>query len=238
MALRKPSAGLYYIFCDEKNLSQPEMLSIGVILVPQQNWSQLDCEYQKLQRPKKLTRIERLKHVLEAVDGVGLVGWAEISEISNTGHRDDSSDISGMARADNIWGFAMATSIYRTLISARAIDIEVNTADIHYDTFDLRDDHRKALHAALHDRIPVDIRKAREDGHAPLDFKPHVRRIEDTRKPNAESDPTKFQIGVMMAHVLLQQTLQLKAKGSAGRIFVVNNSAIITNFIKRFFNNG
>ena len=179
--------------------------------------------------------MDRLRHVLHRVDGVGLVAWARTTDIAQSGGRDSTSDIAGMARADNIWGFAMATAVYCTLISARAIELEVSTADIHYDTFDLRADHRTALHTALRDRIPKDIRKARVDGHTLPGFRPKIRHIEDTSKVETGVTPSKFQAGVMMAHVLLQHTLQLRSEGSAGRIFVVDNSPIVADFIKRFW---
>ncbi len=232
--LRSPSAGMFYVFCDEKQFRQQSAISTGVVIVPQQRWSELDAQFQRLQEPKKIPRIDRLRHVLERVDGVGLVAWIHTGDIEETGRRDSTMDIKGMARTDNIWGIAMATGVYRTLISARSIELEVRTADIHYDTFNLRSDHREALYAALRERIPKDIRGARVDGHAPSDFRPRIRRIEDTPKASQGAEPTKFQIGVEMAHVLLQHTIQLQSVGSAGRVFFVDNSGIVNDFIKKF----
>jgi len=225
---------MFYVFCDEKHFRQQSAISTGVVLVPQQSWSDLDPHLQGLQEPKRIPRIDRLRNVLERVDGVGLVAWAQAGDIAKTERRDSTTDIKGMARTDNIWGIAMATGVYRTLISSRNIELEVRTADIHYDTFNLRSDHRKALYAALRERIPKDIRGARMDGHAPSDFRPRIRRIEDTPKASQGAEPTKFQVGVKMAHVLLQHTIQLQSEGSAGRVFFVDNSGIVSDFIKRF----
>lgn len=232
--LRSPSAGMFYVFCDEKHFQQQCAISTGVVLVPQQSWSYLDPQLQGLQEPKRTQRIGRLRHVLERVDGIGLVAWTQTIDIAQAGCRDSTIDIKDMARADNIWGIAMATGVYRTLISARTIELEVKTADIHYDTFDLRSDHRKALYAALRERIPKDIRDARMNGYAPPDFRPRIRRIEDTPKASRGENPTKFQIGVEMAHVLLQHTIQLQSNVSLDRIFFVDNTGIISDFIKRF----
>jgi len=203
---------MFYVFCDEKHFHQQSAISTGVVLVPQQSWSDLDAQLQGLQEPKKIHRIDRLRHVLERVDGVGLVAWVHTGDIAEAGRRDSTTDIKGMARTDNIWGIAMATGVYRTLISARSIDLEVRTADIYYDTFNLRSDHRKALYSALRERIPKDIRGARMDGHAPSDFQPRIRRIEDTPKASQGAEPTKFQVGEEMAQVLLQQIQQQLAQ--------------------------
>lgn len=232
--LRRPSAGLYYVFCDEKYFDQECALSIGIVLVPQQSWSCLDPTFQCLRAPTNCQRIERLRHVLNLVDGVGLVAWSKTTGIVENGRRDSTKDIAGMARNDNIWGIAMATGVYRALISARTTELEVSTADIHYDSFCFRVDHRAALYEALRDRISRDIRAARADGHAPSDFRPRIRRIEDTPKAGAGAKPTKYQAGVMMSHVLLQHSLQLQAEDSSGRIFWVDNSAIVTDFIEKF----
>jgi len=191
---------MFYVFCDEKHFRQQCAISTGVVLVPQQSWSYLDPQLQGLQAPRRAQRIDRLRHVLERLDGVGLVAWTQTADIAQSGRRDSTADIKGMARADNIWGIAMATSVYRILISARTLGLEVRTADIHYDTFALRSDHRKALYAALRERIPKDIHEARMDGHAPSDFRPRIRRIEDTPKAPERAGLTKFQVGVKMAH--------------------------------------
>jgi len=232
--LRRPSAGMFYVFCDEKHFQKECALSTGVVIVPQQSWSLLDPHLQCLRAPETSKRIDRLRHVLERIDGVGLVAWTETADIAEVGRRDITADIESMARADNIWGIAMATSVYRTLIYTRAKELEVRTVDIYYDTFDLTNDHRKALYAALRDRIPMDIRMARAEGRAPTDFRPHIRRIEDTPKASSGAEPTKFQAGIMMSHVLLQHTIHLRSDGSSGRVLFVDNSAIINDFIKKF----
>lgn len=233
-ALRCPSAGLFYVFCDEKPFRQEGSLAIGTVMVPQQSWSELSPEEQQLRVPKDCERMERLRNVLATVDGVGLIAWAEVDNIEQPGCRDSTSDVIGMARSNNIWGIAMATGAYRCIIWARVLGLEVRTADLYYDTYSLRDDHRTALHNALQERIAKDIRKARADEHAPPDFRPRIRRVVNMPKAEAIATSTKYQAGVMMAHVLLQHALALRSASSDGRIAVVDNSGPVRGFIGRF----
>jgi hypothetical protein len=233
-SLRCPSAGLFYVFCDEKPIREKGSLAIGTVMVPQQRWSDLSPEQQQLRVPKDRERIERLKDVLQILDGVGLISWAKIDDMERSGHRDSASDVTGMARSNNIWGVAMATGAYRCIIHARELGLEVRTADLYYDTYSLRDDHRAALHNALRERVPKDIRKARADGHAPLDFRPRIRRVLDTPKADTIATSTKYQAGVRMADELLQHALDLRSVSSNGRIAVVDSSGLVRNFIRRF----
>ena len=233
-ALRCPSAGLFYVFCDEKPFRREGILAVGSVMVPQQSWSELSPDVQQLRVPKDCERIERLRYVLATADGVGLIAWTEVDNIEQSGRRDSTSDIAGMARSNNIWGFAMASGAYRSIIWARALGLEVRTADLYYDTYSLRDDHRTALHKALRERIAKDIRKARADGHAPQDFRPRIRRVVDMPKAETSTTSSKYQAGVMMAHVLLQHFLGLRSTRSDGRIAVVDNSGLVHDFIGRF----
>ena len=168
------------------------------------------------------------------MDGVGLIAWAKVDKIEQPGHRDSTSDVAGMARSNNIWGIAVASGAYRCIIWARARDVEVRTVDLYYDTYSLRDDHRWVFQKALQERIAKDIRKARADGHAPPDFRPRIRRVVALPKAEAIAASTKYQAGVMMAHVLLQHTLTLRSAGSDGRIAVVDNSGLVRSFIGHF----
>ncbi len=233
-ALRCPSAGLFYVFCDEKPLRQDGSLAIGSVLVPQQRWSALSQDEQQLRAPKDCERMERLRNVLATVDGVGLIAWAKVDTIEQSGRRDSTSDVTEMARSNNIWGIAMATGAYRCIIWARTLGLEVRTADLYYDTYSLGNDHRTALHNVLQERIAKDVRKARADGHAPPDFRPRIRRVVDTAKAKAIATSTKYQSGVMLAHLLLQQALELRSAGSDGRIAVVDNSGLVADFIGHF----
>lgn len=121
--LRCPSAGLFYLFCDEKPLREEGFLLIGAVVVPKQSWSDLSPDKQQLRVPKDCERVERLRDVLASVDGVGLISWAKIDDIERTGHRDSTSDVTGMARSNNIWGIAMATGVYRCIIHARELGL-------------------------------------------------------------------------------------------------------------------
>jgi len=225
---------MFYVFCDEKPFRQDGSLAIGSVLVPQQSWSKLSPDEQQLRVPKDCERMERLRDVLATVDGVGLIAWAAVDNIEQRGRRDSASNVTEMARSNNIWGIAMATGTYRCIIWARNLGLEVRTADLYYDTYSLRNDHRTALHNVLQERIAKDIRKARADGHAPPDFRPRIRHVVDVPKAKANATSTKYQAGVMMAHVLLQHALALRSAGSDGRIAVVNNSGPVADFIGHF----
>jgi hypothetical protein len=234
LTLRCPSAGLFYVFCDEKPFRQEGALAVGSVMVPQKNWSELSPERQQLRVPRNCERMERLRDVLETVDGVGLISWARIDNVERSGHRDNTSDVTGMARSNNIWGIALATGAYRCIIQGRVLGLEVRTADIYYDTYSLRDDHRNALHNALQEHVRKDIQKARAKGYAPPDFRPRIRRVVDVPKADAITIPTKFQAGVLMAHELLRHALAWRSAGSSERISIVDSAGPVRDFIGRF----
>ena len=98
------SRRLFYIFCDGKypNRDNNHHILTSYFVVPQAAWKGLPPEYQRLEEPRRMSRIDRIETVLEQTDGGAMVAQVELeSKMLPKGERDGTTDLPDIARADN-----------------------------------------------------------------------------------------------------------------------------------------
>ena len=146
--MRTPSAGLFYIFCDEKysDIYKMKRVITGYVAVPQDAWNRCGSDRRNLKRPRDRTRLMRIESLLEDTDGVALLAYADLERsLLLGGERDGTDDIPDMSRADNMWSAAMAYGLAALFRWLEIHGLCVQTADLYHDTRDLKPEHRDAL---------------------------------------------------------------------------------------------
>jgi len=235
--MRILSAGLFYIFCDEKplDLNGRRRLITGYIVVPQDSWNRLGPERRELKEPKNLPRLKRVQTLLENTDGVALIAYADLKrELLQKGERDGTDDIPDMSRSDNAWSATMAYGLAALFGWLKKNGLCVQTADLYHDMRILKTEHCDALRRVVTQTLPEIIRETERQSFSFCEFQPKVRRFKYVGKPHDDVMPDKFQAGVNVAHHLLQNVRDFINQPQRGPIHVQNISVEVIRFLENF----
>lgn len=228
------SAGLFYIFCDEKYLdvAGKKRFLTGYIATPQDAWNSLSKERRDLIEPSTVNQLERIKHLLDDVSGIAVVAYADIEKgLLPSGERDSTGDIPNMSRTDHIWGNAIALGLAATAKWIAIHGLLVKNIDVYYDTRSIKDGHRQALTDVVTNTLSSIIK----DVNSPVGYKPKFRRFNDTPKAKNSMPRDKFQSGIWVADRLLQEAQSVIECGDLGRIHARDNSKNINGYLIRNF---
>lgn len=231
------SAGLFYIFCDETylDLNNGKRIVTGYIAVPQDSWNRMAPDRRSLRVPHNISRMARIERILDATSGVAAVTYADLKfDLLATGERNGTNDIPDMSRYDHCWSVVLACGLPVTLIYLGGHNREVRTVDIYYDTRCLKEEHQSALNRLVTQTLPEIVREARRANEIPRWFRVRVRRLQSVSKAVQGGVPDKFQAGVLVAHNLLIRARDLIRSGGYPRIYVSNNTQVVTDYIQTF----
>ena len=234
--MRSPSAGLFYIFCDEKYLSLEGKRQIltSYVALPQGAWKSLRYTYQRLAEPKRMSRLDRIEAVLEQTDGGAVVARIELpQEMLPKGERDGTIDLPDMSRADNAWGAALAFGLTAVFPLLHNLGLQVQTADVYFDNRELKREHIIKMKELVTTAIPKVIRAASRVTHTIPEDRPNIRRFQGISKPPAGREPDQFQAGLSLAHHVLQNW-RLIGSRPGRRILVRDNTNQLVNYIRKF----
>ena len=228
------SAGLFYIFCDEKylNVAGKKRFLTGYIATPQDAWNSLSKARRDLIEPLKVTRLERIRDLLDDVNGIAVVAYADVkTALVPAGERDTTDDITNMSRADHIWGNAIAMGLAATAKWIAIHGLKVKNIDVYYDTRSIKDAHRQALTKVVTNTLSSIIHNV----NSPAGYKPKFRRFNDTPKAKNSGQRNKFQSGIWIADRLLQDAQIIIECGEMGRIHACDNSKNMNGYLIRNF---
>jgi len=234
--MRELSAGLFYLFCDEKYDEFPscKRFLMGHIAVPQAGWNSISDARRDLSEPINMSRMARVHKLVEDIDGVALVTYADLRwKYLPQGQRDSIGDIMNMARTDHIWSVLMVYGVVQTLKWLELHNLMVKNVDGYYDTRTIKPRHRDAWAQVLTDELRKQIQKLSQQGFANAKYRPRIRRFRDTPKAAKGDKADKFQTGIDVAHHLLQFNRDIIASGDRGRVHKFYNTTYITNYLKR-----
>jgi len=235
--MHSPSAGLFYIFCDEKylDIEEKRRFVTTYIGVPQRAWNRLKPEYRNLSEPYGMPRLSRIENLLEKTEGASLIAYADANlEYLIKGSRDWTDDIPDMARSDNIWSVVLAFGLSALLSLLHNHGLHVKNADIYYDTKNLKVEHRSAIRNVMKSTLPEEIRKAGRISGAYSKYRPKIRRFEEISKTLEYQVPDKYQAGIIASHYLAQETPKLIGTAGKQRIHVKDNTIHLSNYISYF----
>lgn len=182
-----------------------------------------------------MSRLARIERLLADYDGIGLINFADVSaNLLLRGERDSTGDISGMSRMDSIWSVTIALGIAQTLARLMNRGLQVENADVYYDTREIKEQHRQALSKTVIRTLAEVIKQAVREGYSHRGNTPKVRRFLDIPKAPKGNKPNKFQSGIAVAHVLLQNWKHIFEHGATGNLDVHNSSEDVANYLSHF----
>jgi hypothetical protein len=224
---RKPSAGLFYMFCDEQRFEHPGTISFvtGHVAVPQDAWSRLPEHRRLLVQPSNLPRAARIQKLLHDLDGVAVITGSKIPRKHiPPKERDSTADIKSMARSDHIWSVTMAFGIVATLKALELQNLIATTVDVYYDSKALTESHRNTFIKVVTVQIQKSIQKDSLN-------KTRVRRFSEVAKAEPNKNPTKFQAGTLLADKLLKHASDVMGL-EKDRLLFRDHSQKMVNYIE------
>lgn len=231
------SAGLFYIFCDEKylDLNGFRRIIAAYFAVPQDSWNRMSLDRRVLRVPQNTTRIACIEKLLHDTNGFASLTYADLeSSFLLRGERDGTNDVPDMARYDNVWSAVIAYGLAATLGYLGRNRLEVKTVDLYCDTRSLKRSHKSALEKVITQTLPEIIRKGRRQNLVHPQFRGRVRRLEFVSKAPMGRNPDKFQAGVLVVHYLLQNANSFIHSGGTQRICLRDNTQEVRGYIKKF----
>lgn len=229
------SAGLYYIFCDEKydtNESGENRLLTGYIGTPQNLWNTIPGNSRDLIEPSDKPRFDRISHLLHRINGIGFITFADIKpKFLPPNERDTVGKVVNMARTDHIWGNIIALGLAFSAGCLKLNNFDVKNIDVYYDTRLIKHTHRDELNKVILEKMSLIINE--ETSHK--GYKPRFRRFKDTPKAVNRKERNKFQSGIYVAHRLLQNWKTVFSSGKKEGIYVKDLTENIEDYFNRTF---
>ena len=203
-------------------------------VVPQAAWKGLPPEYQRLEEPRRMSRIDRIETVLEQTDGGAMVAQVELeSKMLPKGERDGTTDLPDIARADNFWGAAIAFGLMTVFPWLHSLGLKVKTVDVYYDNRNLKREHIVKMQELVTKTMPEIIRNASRELKTISRDKPNIRRFQGRAKAPANMNLDQFQTGITVAHTLLQNWRLLNNQ-SRERIAMRDIATYVADYIAKF----
>jgi hypothetical protein len=234
--MRSPSAGLFYIFCDEKylGLRGKRQILTSHVAIPQGSWKNLPDAYKRLEEPKAMSRLDRIEAILVKTDGLAVVAQSEFShEMLPKGKRDRMIDLPDLSRADNAWSATMALGLVTVFPRLYKIGVKVQTVDVYYDNRKLKREHSIKMEELITVEMPKRIRKVSRSTRMSPEDNPRVRRFQGISKPAAGEEPNQFQVGLNLAHHLLQSWRDIRSK-PRNRIIAIDITEDAMHYFRKF----
>lgn len=229
------SAGLYYIFCDEKyytNESGVKRFLTGYIGTPQNSWNVIAKDIRDLVEPPDKSRLSRISNLLNKINGIAVIAFADINpKLLPPNGRDTLGEVVNIARPDHIWGNIIALGLAATAKLLALKGHDVKNIDVYYDTRSIKNSHRDELKNAILDKLSSIIKEAK----SPIGYKPRFRRFNDTPKANNSERRNKFQSGTYVADRLLQYWETIISGDEKKGIYIKDLTRNIENYFKRAF---
>jgi hypothetical protein len=225
---------MFYIFADERYQDQSDRdgtqrFVIGLVALPQHQWSGLDAGY------NPPSRINVLKRMLEDARGVGVIVYADIDpDLVRPGIRDATAEITDMARRDTAWSVCLAQGIAATIALLYRRGVRDTTVDVYHDTRDIKPEHRGELGKVVTYILPKIVQYAVRREGAPSNYKPRFRRFEDVPNQGNSEQRTKFQEGVLIADRLCRLAPKLIDQPPGAPICIRNIRDRVVNTLSKF----
>jgi hypothetical protein len=225
---------MVYAFIDERYdfASDPRVIWSSCVAFPQDRYNACLARVDSVRRDRGQDFPSRLNQLVRDLDGYAIQATARLDpSLLRFGENDATVDIPRMSRTDNAWSSAIIFTIGRTLARLAQHSFPFSTVDLYLDRRDVTAAHWQAMLRTLHEMVPEVHREFCDAGGLGSYRKLSIRRVSLVEKWGRREAPSKFQIGVALAHSLCRKE---GGRDSLERIEEFDASEVVREHIERW----
>jgi hypothetical protein len=224
---------MVYAFIDERYDfgSDPRVIWSSCVAFPQDRYNACVPRIDALRRERDHFP-SRLDQLVRDLDGYAVQARARLDpSVLRFGERDATVDIPRMSRTDNAWSAAIIFTVGRALARLAQNSVPFSTVDLYLDRRDVTAAHWEAMLTTFRETVPDVHREFCDAGGFDSYRRISIRRVSLVEKWGRGETPSKFQVGVALAHSLCRRE---DGQASFERIEDFDASEVVREHIERW----